>query len=271
VGKEMPYGGMNEAGLVVENMYLNESIYPKSDERAAVSEVQWIQYMLDNCATVNEVIDEAEKIRIAQNTADLHYLVCDRFGKVATIEFLEGKLVYHTEESLPEKVLTNNTYDESLEFCNYGVDSLGNNSLKRFKKASSMIREFYDNDDNTTPVEYAFDILENVRKGDYTKWQIVYDVTERKIYFRTTANANIKEFSLDAFNYDCGDTPVMLSIDFDKTGSVEGDFQPYTTEANHKLMQETFRVFREEGFATGISDSMLVILSRYPEQLPCVK
>ena len=47
VGREMPYGGMNETGLVVENMYLRTSIYPPVDERPAVSEVQWIQYMLD--------------------------------------------------------------------------------------------------------------------------------------------------------------------------------------------------------------------------------
>src|SRR5258705_9493536 len=56
-GKEFPTGGMNEKGLVVELMWLDETKYPVSDARPAVDVLQWIQYQLDNCAAIEEVIE----------------------------------------------------------------------------------------------------------------------------------------------------------------------------------------------------------------------
>jgi penicillin V acylase-like amidase (Ntn superfamily) len=50
-GVEMPNGGMNDAGLVVEVMWLDSSVLPPRDERPAVTELQWIQLQLDSYAT----------------------------------------------------------------------------------------------------------------------------------------------------------------------------------------------------------------------------
>src|SRR5215217_4577526 len=55
-GKEFPNGGMNEKGLVVELMWLSESEYPAKDNRPALTVLQWIQYQLDNCSSVDEVV-----------------------------------------------------------------------------------------------------------------------------------------------------------------------------------------------------------------------
>ncbi|MFP4472205.1 MAG: linear amide C-N hydrolase, partial [Bacteroidales bacterium] len=62
-GREFPYGGMNEAGLVIEQMWLQETKYPAHDHRYGLSELQWIQYQLDNAATVQEVIDSDTLLR----------------------------------------------------------------------------------------------------------------------------------------------------------------------------------------------------------------
>jgi len=51
-------------GLVVENMWLDETEYAEPDSRPAVNLLQWIQYQLDNCKTVAEVISNDTKIRI---------------------------------------------------------------------------------------------------------------------------------------------------------------------------------------------------------------
>ena len=56
VGREMPQGGMNEAGLVVEMAGLEETEYPTPDTRPYINLGQWIQYQLDNYSTVEEVI-----------------------------------------------------------------------------------------------------------------------------------------------------------------------------------------------------------------------
>ena len=55
-GRENPSGGMNEAGLVIELMWLDETQYPKVDARPTVGTLEWIQYQLDSSATVEEVI-----------------------------------------------------------------------------------------------------------------------------------------------------------------------------------------------------------------------
>src|SRR5215207_8648578 len=91
-GKEFPTGGMNEKGLVVELMWLDETKYPSNDERPAIGVLQWIQYQLDNCATIEEVLATDKIMRIATvGTTPLHYLVADGKGNAATIEFLQGK------------------------------------------------------------------------------------------------------------------------------------------------------------------------------------
>ncbi len=57
VGREIPFGGMNEAGLVVEILLFKKGEYPAPDSRPAINKYQWIQYQLDNFSTVEEVIN----------------------------------------------------------------------------------------------------------------------------------------------------------------------------------------------------------------------
>src|SRR5262249_50326576 len=55
-GRENPMGGMNEAGLVIELMWLDEAKYPAHDQREVVDVLEWIQYHLDTAATTGEVL-----------------------------------------------------------------------------------------------------------------------------------------------------------------------------------------------------------------------
>ncbi len=110
-GRELPCGGMNEAGLVLETMWLTGAKYPDRDGRPAV--MAWVQYQLDTCSTIEEVIASDKQVRVTSITPmPLHFFGCDRQGNTATFEFLGGELVCHTGESLPVKVLTNDTYDK---------------------------------------------------------------------------------------------------------------------------------------------------------------
>jgi penicillin V acylase-like amidase (Ntn superfamily) len=95
-GHEFPNGGINEAGLVVEHMMLDGSQYP-SDSRPCLQELQWIQYQLDCSASVADVIASDQLVRIQPGSTPLHFLVADRTGHCATIEFLGGQMVCHTD------------------------------------------------------------------------------------------------------------------------------------------------------------------------------
>src|SRR5687767_15219208 len=81
-GWESPSGGMNEAGLVIELMWLDDTKYPSPDLRPAIDVLEWIQFNLDTAATTAEVIANSEKVRIASRI-NLHYLVNDKQGNAA--------------------------------------------------------------------------------------------------------------------------------------------------------------------------------------------
>ena len=47
LAREFPFGGINEAGLVVEIMLLTDTKYPSPDSRPYIDSLQWVQYQLD--------------------------------------------------------------------------------------------------------------------------------------------------------------------------------------------------------------------------------
>src|SRR5678815_47873 len=168
---------MNEAGLVIELMWLDDSKYPKEDSRPVVDVLEWIQYQLDSSATVDEVINNSEKVRI-KSQVPLHYLVNDRAGNTATIEFLNGILVAHHGATLPVSTLTNDTYAKSLSYAKTTSPDTarGNGSLERFARAANKTGEFDKKArSEADAVNYAFEILSNVAQPGYTQWSIVYD------------------------------------------------------------------------------------------------
>ncbi len=110
MGYQYAWGGMNERGLSLTTMSLDETRQPTADARPPLDSGEWVQYILDTCATVEEVIATDSQVRIF--TVD-HYLIGDRFGNAAVIEFLDGRMVSHTAPNLPVAALTNNVYEDS--------------------------------------------------------------------------------------------------------------------------------------------------------------
>ncbi len=183
IGRDLPYGGINETGLVVEHMTLDQTKYPAKDDRYAISANQWIQFQLDNYSTIAEVISSDTLLRIVDATSKYHFLICDKLGNVATIEFLDGKMLSHIKNSLPIPVLANSTYNSSLECYKTDGNTDSNPSLYNFSTAAHKIQE-NKKSSNDSIVNDAFEILKSVSQGVGTKWSIVYDVTNMRIYFK---------------------------------------------------------------------------------------
>lgn len=227
-GKEFPTGGMNEKGLVVELMWLDGTRYPAEDNRPAVGVLQWIQYQLDNAATTAEVIASDSRLRINERATPIHYLIADASGKVATIEFLNGKMVVHKDDKLPFPVLTNDTYAASVQSAKTLVGkpavSLDNNSLDRFVKACSMVKQFNESDINMPVTDFAFSLLDKVSQGSFTRWSIVYDITNKKVHFKTEANKSIKSFQFSAFDFACNKPAKMFNMNQDVKGDIDNRF-----------------------------------------------
>ena len=240
-GKEFPTGGMNEKGLVVELMWLDETIYPAADNRPAIGVLQWIQYQLDNCSTIEEIIATDKKLRIsATGNTPLHYLVADANGNAATVEFLKGKMIVHKGNDLSLPVLTNNIYDESVKaYKSSSID--GNNSLERFGQACSMIQKLNAGSITTPLIDYSFDILGEVAQGDFTKWSIVYDITNKTIQFKTNRFKQIKTLNFSAFHFNCTSAAKVWDMNQSGSGNINRLFENFTPAVNKKIVETAAR------------------------------
>ena len=262
-GREQPQSGMNEAGLVVAQMMLGETVYPEADERPAVGELQWIQYALDNFDSVSELIDAAPGLRIATFYADLHYLACDASGGCATFEYLDGELVLTSGADLVVPTLTNDTYAESVAYLAEHVGFGGElpiptsqSSLDRFVRASALARAEVAGDLQAA----AFSVLDSVY-NDSSQWNLVYLPGQSRVAFRTRARPEIRTVDLSDFDLDCTAEAMMLDIDAEPTGPVGELFEPYSTEANRELVEEVI--------GSSLPELMVGLLATYPEGLTC--
>jgi penicillin V acylase-like amidase (Ntn superfamily) len=267
-GREFPLGGMNEAGLVVESMMLDKTQYPPKDSRPEIVVSQWIQYQLDNNSRVEDVIASDSKIRIqASRDSKLHFFICERSGICATIEFIGGELIYHTDERIPVKTLTNSTYADSLSFWRKEElpESDKSKSIARFIRSANMVKG---HDPNATdkPVEYAFNILKKVEHDSFkTQWSIVYDIAALTIHFRTYGNQKIRFFDFKSFDLSCSTPVKVMDIGSDLSGDIADKFFDYSYQANRNHI----RSFYLKSYFSTLPGHILDRYSGYPETTFC--
>jgi choloylglycine hydrolase len=269
-GRELPMGGMNEAGLVVEMMALGEAEYPVPDKRPYVNSLQWIQYQLDNFSRVEEVIASDSHIRIPpmRSGPGTHYLVSDRAGDCASIEFLDGKMVLHTSETLPVKALANSTYAASVTFWEKATllpSDRSYHSLFRFARAANLVKN-YDPKSSQSAVHYAFDVLRNVAQGYMTRWSIVYELNNSCISFRTNGNSKLRRVYLKRLDFSCKTPVKVLDINAALSGDVTNKFLDYTQRINRSLIGNAFK---KTYFLSDRPVEEIDRISRYPESTLC--
>ena len=147
--------GMNEKGLVVNELALVESNYGKPPEGAKVISLStWPQYVLDNFATVAEAVADLRKENFRVQTvvlgtgrpANMHLVISDASGDSAVFEYVEGKLVIHHGKQ--HRVVTNSpTYDKQLAIMEAWKDAGGiskslpgtSRAADRFVRASFLL------------------------------------------------------------------------------------------------------------------------------------
>ena len=244
-GRELPFGGMNEAGLVVETMLLPESEYAPADDRAGIGTGQWVQYQLDNCRSVDEVLATDKTIRIASGPGEkfkIHYLVCDASGDTAAFEFLDGKMICHRGDALPSKALTNDTYDNSVAFLDNGDELEGKKkrrSLNRFAQASQCVKEFQSSSAGDD-LDYAFQVLRQVSLGKFTVWNVVYDIPNRKVCYRTQENEHLRQLSFDDCDFVPEGPPAFVDVNASGEGDVAPQFSPLTEESHKNYLLDFY-------------------------------
>ncbi len=269
-GREFPMGGMNENGLVMEVLWLAETTYPEPGDRDSISPLQWVQYCLDSFRTVGDVVASASELAIG-GSATLHFLACDSTGNCAVIEFLDGELMARSDRTLPLPVLTNNTYNESLDYLNrtlgYGGDPVtpeGSGSLARYARAANGAHRVR-TAGGENPVDETFAILADVAQPGSTQWSIVYELEEERVSFRTSGNSAIRTVDLSKLELDCTAEALVLDLSAEVAGDQTSKLTPYDADVNMKTIRSGFAA--EEVAAP--SDEVITLMAAYPEELLC--
>ncbi len=204
-GKEMPYGGMNEKGLVVEMLWLSLTQYNITAEKEYVNELEWIQYQLDHYKTVQEVMDHVYELKIFPIKGKIHYILTDTTGESVIIEYLNGQPIAYRNEANVCQAITNNSVLQSEPYRNQvkGIRKKNTAPTYRYYLLEQEIASMQD--PSNISETYAFDVLKEVTipKGDFkTVWSIVYNVTEKSVSFFTDTHKEIKTIHLVALDWD---------------------------------------------------------------------
>ncbi len=225
IGKEFPYGGMNEKGLVIEQLWLSQSMY-QDNKNQTISELEWIQYQLDNYATVDEIISHINDLTI-KPIATIHYFIADRTGNSAVIDFVEGQTIISRKQG-KNQVITNDTYLSSEKYYESLLTPVNPESrthLDRYCQIKSKLSQI-----EVENHQQAFEILalsaEN--KPTYkTYWTIVYDLSNFKIYYKSNSNPGIKEINVNDLDFQ--PQSILSGCDINKEAF---KLQEYTSEMN---------------------------------------
>ena len=245
-GRNLPDGGMNEIGLTVSEMGLAESEFSFNSKHPTMLSHLWIQYQLDNYATVEEVLKHLHDINIEPSStftppasSNYHLFVTDSQGNMAIIEFIEGDVKVYTNESAPVHALCNSTYQNELErlesyqgYFGWLKKFLDRRKDMRFVKCAEALKEVMEIK-VSKPVNFCFDLLKSMQYAQSKQWSIVYDVRNMRIYFRTARGPNIRYFDFNAFDFSDNALPLMVQdIDKNIMGDFSDHFVGFTPEAD---------------------------------------
>jgi penicillin V acylase-like amidase (Ntn superfamily) len=267
-----PSGGMNEMGLIIDESWPGPCRYPRPDDRPVLDEIQWLQYQFDNCATVDEVIETDSKLRIVGFFGRSHYFVCDKSGKAATIEWIDGERVVHILSDGNIPALTNHNYDWSLEHIKNiqgfgGTNPVGDSpsSFDRFCRAAQKVKEYAESNDDIDPYEYGFGVLDDILQRS-TMFNWIYDINNLTIYYRTAWSRETKKIPLSKFDF--GKRQILMAdVLTSDSGDITGNFTPYTLERNRDFVTRVIKNWRKNKFAMHITEDDIEKMIHYPETM----
>ncbi|NGP62154.1 linear amide C-N hydrolase [Paenibacillus thiaminolyticus] len=266
-GKESPNGGMNEQGLVVEQTTLWTTEHPPADDKHTVNELQWIQYMLDTCATVMEVLQAAATLRIDQSTSKLHYLIADRSGDCTIIEFLNGNMQIY-EDHLSAPIMANSPYAQARDEIMSGItdwtgrDEYEQNSMKRVLAVWERTKK---KTLHSEMVDFGFETLEKAKRED-TVFSIVYDLANMEIHANTNRNRERRKIRIAEFDFSKESPSLAADLQKLQGPNAREQFVAYTTQFNHNVVHSFFRDENMTSiFHWDISDEVIRFLAQYPE------
>lgn len=229
--------GMNTKGLDANLLYLSSSDYgTPNPAHQNLSVLSWVQYILDNYATVDEAVKgfEAGQFNMIapelpnNHAATLHLAITDQSGDNAIFEYINGKLVVHQGKQYT--VMTNEpSYEKQLALNDYWQNLKGaflpgtSDPADRFVRASYYLSQAPKDPTTQQAIAVAFSIIRDVSvpMGAQTSgrpnvaatiWRSVADLTHETYYFENTDRPNVFWVDMNKLDLKSGAPAKKLSL-----------------------------------------------------------
>lgn len=248
--------GMNEAGLVVNLLYLVESDYgvDKRSGQKKLSVGAWVTYVLDLFPTVAEAVAALKADSLCIVAPDLpmgkksgaHLSLSDAHNNSAILEYIGGKLVIH--EGSEYRVMTNSPpYDRQLAIKEYWEEIGGatflpgtHRAADRFGRLNYNLKAVPKVNTSQLAVATVFSIIRHISvplgiadpdKPNLasTLWRTVADHTARMYFFEPVTSPSIFWVNLKKLDLSEGSAVKMVvveGVDVLLSGEVSDKFQP---------------------------------------------
>ncbi len=243
--------GMNEKGLVGNMQYLTEADFgdPAKTGKPTISIGAWLQYFLDNYATVEEAVAAMQDppftvvSKPVENgmAAKIHMAISDATGDSAIFEYLDGKLVIHHG---PQYVVMTNSpiYSEQLALNAYWEKAGGENFLPgtasatdRWVRASYYLKTMKKQEDRPLALATVFSLIRGVSapvgsaSGVETLWRTVADHDAKTYYFDSAVSPNV--FWIDLNKVDLKPGAKAMTLKVSKDNPLAGEVSSQLKEA----------------------------------------
>ena len=223
--------GMNEKGLVSNVLYLAESDYgdAKKTGKPTLSVGAWVQYIVDNFATVAEAVEAVkdDPFTIISPTlpngraATVHMALSDPSGDSAIMEYLDGKLTIN--HSKDYTVMTNSPVFEQQLAINAYWDLIGGNRMlpgtinaaDRYVRLSYALKASPKYKERNMAVASVFSQMRAIgvplgmADPDHpnisaTLWRVICDHDDKKFYFESTVKPSVFWIDLKKLDFSEG-------------------------------------------------------------------
>lgn len=240
----------NEKGLSANGLYLAEADYGKpavNETRKPLSLTAWVQYAVDNFATVAEAVEALGKEPFYIIALELpgglkgsaHLSLSDSSGDSAIFEYVGGKLhIYHGKRY---KVMTNSpTFDKQLGLNRYWQEVGGqtflpgtNRASDRFVRASYYIETVKKPEDDQAALATALSVIRNVSvplgittpgqpNVASTQWRTMADHKNMVYFFEAPSSPYLVWVDLKKIDFSAGTATRKLRLNDQSVPIVDG-------------------------------------------------
>ncbi len=247
--------GINEKGLAGHLLFLPEtSVGPRDESLPGLSMSLWVQYYLDQFATVAEAVAAFEtqpyQLQMAveptsMKAATVHIALNDATGDSAVIECIDGVIkIYHDRSYV---VMTNQpSFDKQLEnlrqYRGFGGDQRlpgTHEPADRFVRGAYYVKNLPQPKSDREAIAAMMSVMRNVSAPfgvadperpnvSTTIWRTVTDLTNGVLYYDSVFSPQVFWVDTRKLNFDAEQPVRKLTLvdNFDHSGEVSQRFAP---------------------------------------------